>query len=48
MPAMVKTVAHGHLTFPDRAWAIRLASALMETAIALVPIATCGEDTPTP
>ena len=48
MPAIVKTTAHGHLTFPERACATRLASALTETASALAPIATCGEDTPTP
>ena len=47
-PASVNTAAHGHFTLPARAWATRLLSALTDTASALVPIATCGGETPTP
>ena len=46
-PAAAKTKAQRHLTCPARACPQRLASALNATATALVPMATCGEATPT-
>ena len=47
-PASENTIAQGQRTLPARQCAIMLANALIATAIALVPIATCGEATPTP
>ncbi len=46
-PDTANTSAQGHFTVPARAWPKRLLAALTATAIALVPIATCGEGTPT-
>ncbi len=46
-PAAEKVTAQGHFTMPRRAWFTRFDSALRETAMALVPIARCGEATPT-
>jgi hypothetical protein len=40
-------IAQRHFTLPRRAWLMRLAKALIETAMALVPMATCGLATPT-
>ena len=46
-PETAKVAAHGHLTVPARQWPTRLAKALIATANALVPIATCGSLIPT-
>ena len=46
-PAAANTAAQRHFTLPSRQCGRRLPSALAETATALVPIATCGEATPT-
>ncbi len=47
MPDNANTSAQGHFTVRARAWPARLVAALTATAIALVPMATCGEGTPT-
>ena len=47
MPAAANGSAQDHITVPPRAWFDRLTAALAATAIALVPIATCGSGTPT-
>ena len=47
MPETANTSAQGHFTVRARAWPARLAAALAATAMALVPMATCGEGTPT-
>ena len=47
MPAAANGNAQDHITVPPRAWFERLTAALAATAMALVPIATCGSGTPT-
>ncbi len=47
MPDSANTSAQDHLTVRARAWPARLAAALAATAMALVPIATCADGTPT-
>ena len=47
IPAAAKVSAHDQRTVPPREWLDRLTAALAATAIALVPIATCGSGTPT-
>ncbi len=47
-PAAAKVRPQRHFTVPARQWPIRLAKALAATASALVPMATCADDTPTP
>ena len=47
MPAAANISAQDHITVPPRAWLDRLIAAFAATAIALVPIATCGSGTPT-
>jgi len=47
MPDSANTSAQDHITVPPRAWLDRLMAALAATAIAEVPIATCGWGTPT-
>jgi hypothetical protein len=47
MPASANTMAQGHFTVLARAWPARLVAALIATAMALVPMATCGDSTPT-
>jgi hypothetical protein len=47
IPAPANTAAHRHFTRPTRAWPIRLASAFTVTATVAVPIAACGDPTPT-
>ena len=47
IPAAANISAHDHRTVPLRAWFDKLMAALAATAMALVPIATWGSDTPT-
>jgi hypothetical protein len=42
-----QTAAHGHFTWPERAWFAKFTAAFAATAMALVPIAMCGFVTPT-